>query len=73
MFYLTFIKTTRIVMTAHGNLKVSYLGQVFAHKKVVSKYYYDSPDKNFSRIFKFIKPVTVWFPGTAYIYKKKGQ
>ena len=64
-------------MTAHGNLKVSYLGQVFAHKKVVSKYYYDSPDKNFSRIFKFVKPVTVmksgWFPGIAYIYKKKGQ
>ena len=59
---------------AHGNFKVSYLGQVFAHKIVVSKYYHDNADKSFLRFFRFVKPVKVmnsgWFSRIAYIYKK---
>ena len=74
MLYSTTIKATRTVIMAHGNLKVSYLGPVFAHKIVVSKYYHDNTDKNFKRFFRFVKPVTVmnssWFLRIAYIYKK---
>ena len=42
--YSTTIETTRIVIMAHRNFEVSYLGQVFAHKIVVSKYYHDNAD-----------------------------
>ena len=42
--YSTTIKTTRTVIMAHRNFEVSYLGQVFAHKIVVSKYYHDNAD-----------------------------
>ena len=62
---------------APGNFKVSYLGPVFAHKIVVSKYYHVNADKNFLRFFRFIKPVTVmnsgWFARIAYIYKKRNN
>ena len=43
LFYSKTIKTTR----THGNFKVTYLGPVFAHKIVVSKYYHDNVNKNF--------------------------
>ena len=42
--YSTTTKTTRTVIMAHRNFEVSYLGQVFAHKIVVSKYYHDNAD-----------------------------
>ena len=45
LFYSTTIKTTHAVIMAHGNLKVSYLGQAFGHKIVVSKCYHDNADK----------------------------
>ena len=60
---------------AHGNFEVTYLGPVFAHKIVVSKYYHDNADKKFLRFFRFVKPVMAmssgWFPEIAYIYKKR--
>ena len=75
LFYSTTVKMTRTVLMVHGNFKVSYLGQVFAHKIVVSKYYHDNADKKFLRFFRFVKLVTVmnsaWFPRIAYIYKKR--
>ena len=46
LFYSTTVKTTRTVIMARGNFKVSYLGQVFAHKIVVSKYYHENAYKN---------------------------
>ena len=51
LFYSATIKTTRIVIMAHGNLKVSYLRQVFPHKIVVSKYYHNNADKDFFKYF----------------------
>ena len=47
LFYSTTIKTTHTVIMAHGNHKVSYLDQAFAHKIVVSKYCHDNADKFF--------------------------
>ena len=47
LFYSTTIKTTRTVIMARGNFKVTYLGPVFTHKIAVSKYYHDNADKNF--------------------------
>ena len=47
LFYSTTVNTTYTVIMAHGNFKVTYLGQVFAHKIVVSKYYHDNADKIF--------------------------
>ena len=50
LFYSTTIKTTRTVMMAHRNFRVTYLGPVFAHKIVVSKYYHDNADKKLLRL-----------------------
>ena len=47
LFYSTTVKTTRTVIMAHGNFRVSYLGQVFAQRIVLSKYYHDNADKKF--------------------------
>ena len=47
LFYSTTVKTTRTVIMAHRNFKVSCLGQVFAHNIVVRKYYHDNADKIF--------------------------
>ena len=47
LFYWTTIKTTRTVIMAHRKFKATYLGPVFAHKIVVSKYYHGNADKNF--------------------------
>ena len=62
-FYSITIKTTRTVIMAHGNFKVTYLGPVFAHKIVVSKYYHDNTHQNFKRFFRFVKPVMVMNSG----------
>ena len=75
LYYSTTVKITRTVIMPHGNFEVSYFGPVFSHKIVVSKYYHDNSDKNFLRVLRFVKSVTVmnsgWFPRTTYIYKKR--
>ena len=58
LFYSTTIQTTLTVIMAHRNLIVSYLGQVFTHKIVISKYYHDNTDKKFLRFFRFVNSVT---------------
>ena len=47
IFYSRTVKTKCTVTVTHKNFKVSYLGPVFAHKTVVSKYYHDNADKIF--------------------------
>ena len=58
LFYSTTMQTARTVIMAHRNLIVSYLGQVFTHKIVISKYYHENTDKKFLRFFRFVKSVT---------------
>ena len=60
LFYST---TTRTVIMADENFKVTYLGPVFAHEIVVSKYYHDNTHQNFKRFFRFVKPVMVMNSG----------
>ena len=65
---------TRVVIMAHGHLKVFYLGPVFAHKIVITKYYHGNAGNFLKRFFRFFKAIKAinggWFPRIANIYNK---